>query len=167
MKKLWKDTLNFKQNLQRRLPKMAAKYFAAGRGAMSPGTSWNDMHQFRLQTKRFRYTLETFRPAYGPGLERRIEALKRVQTFLGDINDCIVTGNLLADIEGAGELRARLAERADAKTKKLRSFWMREFDAPGQEAAWLRYLRGYVCRRPPAPRRRLTSPVDAAEEAPQ
>ena len=49
------------------------------------------MHKFRLRTKRFRYTLEMFKDLYGPGMLKRIESLKQVQTYLGDINDCIVT----------------------------------------------------------------------------
>ena len=84
MKKLWKDSLTLRENLQRRMPKLARQYFDEGREALAPGTDWTEMHQFRLQTKRFRYTLEIFQGAVrsrnseahrvaeaGPDLSRR------------------------------------------------------------------------------------------------
>jgi CHAD domain-containing protein len=150
MKKLWKNSKTLKLNLQKQLPELTAEYFEAGRIALAAGTSWHDMHQFRLATKRFRYTLETFSAAYGPGLQARIAALKQIQTFLGDINDCIVTGNILEPFPDTADLRATLAEKADSKTRKLRSYWLREFDAAGQQQHWIRYLRGYACRRLPS-----------------
>ena len=88
MKRTWKDSLNLQDNLRRRMPKLASRYFAEGRQATFPGTTWEHMHAFRLQTKRFRYTLELFRDAYGPALDRRIDSLKKVQDYLGDMNDC-------------------------------------------------------------------------------
>jgi CHAD domain-containing protein len=152
MKKLWKNSKSLKENLQKRLPKLAADYFSAGRVAMAPGTSWHDMHQFRLATKRFRYTLETFRVAYGPGIALRIDALKQIQTYLGDINDYIVTSGMLESMPDTAELRAKLSEKADGKTRKLHSYWLREFDAVGQQDRWVRYLRCYPCRRRPLAR---------------
>lgn len=143
MKKLWKPKKTLQQNLHRKLPAMAASYFEAGREAMAPETTWETMHQFRLATKRFRYTLETFREAYGPGLEARIEALRQIQTFLGDINDCIVTSAMVED----DKVRSALSSKAEAKTRKLRSFWAKVFDAPGECDRWTGYLGRYACRR--------------------
>ncbi|MEI9973986.1 MAG: CHAD domain-containing protein [Ignavibacteriota bacterium] len=47
-----------------------------------------ELHVIRLATKRVRYTLELFRPCYGPGLELRITSLQRLQQLLGEVNDC-------------------------------------------------------------------------------
>lgn len=154
MKRLWKDSLNLQENLRKRMPKLAAAYFEDGRKALAPGTSWDEMHAFRLRTKRFRYTLETFRDLYGPGLDNRIESLKKVQTFLGDINDGIVTSGILEGLSGTDAVRAALAERADEKTKKLREYWASTFDAAGAERLWTQYLVNYACRPTTVPRNR-------------
>jgi CHAD domain-containing protein len=146
MKKLWKNSLSLRENLQRRLPKMASQYFKQGREAMHAGASWDDLHEFRLASKRFRYTLELFRTLYGPGLERRLEELKQMQTFLGDINDCVITGAMLKNIEGSDSMQTKLAARARTKTQKMRRYWAATFDAAGAEQSWIRYLSVYAAR---------------------
>jgi CHAD domain-containing protein len=154
MKRLWKDSLDVRDNLRKRMPKLTAGYFAMGREALKSGVHWKEMHAFRLQTKRFRYTLEIFRDAYGPALEGRIESLKKVQTFLGDINDAIVTAEMLAELEGTEEIRASLGRQADEKTAKVHEYWATTFDAPGAEHRWTQYLVNYACRYPTIPRSR-------------
>jgi CHAD domain-containing protein len=47
-------------------------------------------HAMRIAAKRFRYTLEIARPAYSGDLDPMIDAVKKVQTLLGDIHDCDV-----------------------------------------------------------------------------
>jgi CHAD domain-containing protein len=157
MKRLWKDSLDLRGNLRKRLPKLTAAYFAMGREALRPGTKWEDMHAFRLQTKRFRYTLEMFRDAYGPALESRIESLKKVQTYLGDINDAIVTAEMLAEVEGTAEIRANLGRQADELTAEVHEYWATTFDAPGAEHRWTQYLVNYACRQATIPRARRLS----------
>ena len=46
-----------------------------------------ELHGFRLETKRFRYTLELFRPLYGPNLDRYLKALRELQGALGKVSD--------------------------------------------------------------------------------
>ena len=162
-KKLWKRSRTIGDNLRKRLPRMATDYFDAGRIALAPGKTWDEMHQFRLATKRFRYMLEIFRPAYGPALDARIESLREIQTLLGDINDCVVTSEMVSGDAGTEELRKKLADRAATKTEKLRKYWKTTFDAPGQRERWARYLLSYACRTPRAPRtKRLPSPPVSA-----
>ena len=159
MKKLWKDKLTLQENLKKRMPKLAKRYFKQGRAALTPGTSWEEMHEFRLLTKRFRYTLETFKDLYGPAMKQRIESLRKVQTYLGDINDCIVTAALLEPIEGMDQVRSKLAADADEITAKLRTYWAATFDADGAERVWTRYLVTHAAVPPTAPRtRRLPAP---------
>lgn len=146
MKKCWKESLTLQQNLRRRMPKLARQYFDEGRDALAPGTSWKQMHKFRLRTKRFRYTLEIFKDLYGPGLAKRIDSLKKLQTYLGDINDCIVTSQMLKDMDGMSGIREKLMEKADGEMEKLRKFWAATFDAEGAERVWARYLSMYACR---------------------
>lgn len=47
-------------------------------------------HAMRIALKRFRYTMEISRPLYAGRLDEVIQAIKRVQTLLGDIHDCDV-----------------------------------------------------------------------------
>lgn len=153
----WKPKRSLRENLRSRLPELVEEYFAAGSHALTPGTPWDEMHQFRLRTKRFRYTLEMFRPAYGPGLAQRIEPLKKVQGFLGDINDCIVTANMLEALPGTDPLQAKLAAKADRLTKHLRLFWAEQFAAAGKLPSWRAYLIRYACQPKRAPRKRAVS----------
>ncbi|MBC8164988.1 MAG: CHAD domain-containing protein [Bryobacteraceae bacterium] len=153
----WKPKRTLRENLRARLPELAKEYFAAGSLALTPGTSWDEMHQFRLSTKRFRYTLEIFRPAYGPGLAQRIESLKQVQGFLGNINDCIVTANILDTLPGTDPLKAKLAAKADRITKQLRLFWAEQFAALGKLPNWRAYLMRYACQPRRATRKRIAS----------
>src|SRR5580692_6953009 len=54
------------ENARSILPKMARRYFEAGRKAIEGKRPPGELHAFRLKTKRFRYTLELFSPLYGP-----------------------------------------------------------------------------------------------------
>jgi CHAD domain-containing protein len=154
MKSLWKESLTLRDNLRRRMPKLAKNYFAWGDEALAEGTNWGDMHRFRLQTKRFRYTLETFRDLYGPGIEKRIDSLRKIQTYLGDINDCVVSSKLLTDTADSEAVRAKLAEKADELTAKLRDYWSRTFSAGRVRSLWIQYLVTYACQPASVPRSR-------------
>ena len=60
----------------------------SGKSAISAHASYQTMHQFRLQAKRFRYTLELFEPFYAGEMSRAVEILKELQDLLGEVNDC-------------------------------------------------------------------------------
>ena len=47
-------------------------------------------HAMRIAAKRLRYTLEIAKPVYDEQLEAIIEAVRKVQTLLGEIHDCDV-----------------------------------------------------------------------------
>ncbi len=44
----------------------------------------------RIAAKRLRYTLEIIRPIYSGTLDATLEAIKQVQTLLGEVHDCDV-----------------------------------------------------------------------------
>lgn len=130
------------------LPKMAAKYFKAGREAARTNRSPRELHRFRLETKRFRYSLELFRPVYGPGLDRQLAALREVQGVLGKLSDYHSVHTLL---KGDKELKAKLRHAAQKTWKEFRRRW-EAFDSPGQLKRWKAYLaRGPVKTRNRAP----------------
>lgn len=125
------------------LPPHAAAFFKAGRKAVARSTP-ERLHAFRLEAKHFRYTLELFRPFYGPVYGKRLEAVRHIQSLLGDRQDCAVTAALLSPETDAPTLQAVHA-RAARLERAFHTYWRTTFDAPGQELLWSRYL----SRRPP------------------
>ena len=131
-------------NARRELPRLTAEFFAQVRAALAARPSPEQLHRVRLAAKRLRYTLELFRPCYGPALESRIERLRSLQQVLGEINDCAATRRLLDAAKPIPPQRATierfLAARLRQKTADLRKLWAETLDAPGQELQWIRYL---------------------------
>jgi CHAD domain-containing protein len=138
----WNDAANAAENTRLKLPVLALAYFRAGRKLAAGVYSAKAYHQFRLKTKRLRYTLEFFRPCYGPGLAMRLAALRKLQDCLGDISDCEAARDLVKTAppeerkQAERHLRARIRRRA----AQFRRDWQREFDAAGEERRWRAYL---------------------------
>ena len=135
----WNDKRSLIDNLAREMPRTLAKYFDRGNKALAEKASWEEMHEFRLATKRMRYTLELFRDVYGPSLDFFIDALRSLQTRLGDINDAISARQILKSVPGSDEVRRRLFRRAKTRKKKLHAFWTERFG--GQNSRWADYFR--------------------------
>lgn len=152
---VWVSTDPVEENVRRVLPQMAREYFNAGRKIVDSKPKPAALHPFRLLTKRFRYTLESFAQVYGSSLDGKLDLLKPVQDALGDVNDCIAT----ADEFDAGKKFSRyLHKRALKKADRFFEAWRQTFDAPGQEAVWLAYLeqipvRGDAAIKPSSSRR--------------
>jgi CHAD domain-containing protein len=134
----WDSADSPQQNASRKLPQLARAYFHAGRALFSAEPAAGTFHKFRLETKRFRYTLELFHPCYGPGLEERLKLLRSIQDLLGEINDCATTQKLLRvrPSRVAKFLERRMALRA----RTLRTLWRQAFDSSRQEIWWTNYL---------------------------
>ena len=146
MKKLrWDESLGAAENSRGVLPGLACAYFEAGRELMGKTPQPPALHRFRLDTKALRYTLELFRPCYGPGLERHLAVLQKIQGYLGLISDYATTTGLVAAhlAENAPErvrIEALLIARARRKFLELRRYWRGVVDAPGAERRWRNYL---------------------------
>jgi len=164
-RKLWRGKRSVQANLRRKMPELVEDYFAVGDTALQLGRSWEELHGFRLLTKRFRYTLELLRPAYGRSLDTKIELLRRLQTLLGDMNDSVVTSGMLAEVPRTERIRARLAAKAERLTHELRKLWAEQFAAPARRLGWQRYLVQYACRARSAPAA-VTTPENVSEDAP-
>lgn len=136
----WDDNVSPAANIRVRLPKRLRKYIAIGNASFDHKKSWSELHEFRLHTKRMRYTLELFSEFYGPHYAELIDRIRRVQTILGDVNDLIAARKLLKGVDDAGDLREEFRERAHRKLAKARTFWRSEFSDAGA-ARWLRYLK--------------------------
>lgn len=149
----WDAGLSAGENARVQLPAVTREFFAAGRVLLAGAAAPVDLHNFRLAAKRFRYTLEMFRPLYGPGLEEKLGAVRKIQSLLGSRQDCeVLAGRLRLPAQGLEALRGAL-EKTERRALKLeqefRAYWLDEFDAAGRELTWVRYF----MRRPPAPRR--------------
>ncbi len=149
----WDEKSGAAANARYHLPRLMADYFVAVRGVLEQDPPPDKLHQLRLASKRVRYTLELFRPCYGPGLEARLAALRRVQQLLGEVNDAVAARHLLHKAVPAGSPQSRrvqklLATRAARKAGEFRKHWAKVFDAPGQFAWWT----GYLARTGRAPR---------------
>ena len=128
-------------NATRRLPQLASRYFATGRQLMKRSTS-KGLHQLQLETKQVRYTRELFRPYYGPGLDKRLTSLRKIQDLLGEIHDSVTTKNFLGRKQN---LSAKFLQRRIArKRRELNRNWQGFFDAAGQERGWTNYLERFA-----------------------
>jgi CHAD domain-containing protein len=135
----WDVELTVEQNARKRLPRVLAKFYAAGRKVQrheAPAT----LHRFRLQGKRVRYTLELFRSVYGPGLGKLLKVLRKAQDALGAIQDCETANQTVPHAEFQSAMKAQQVRLKE----EFRAYWTQEFDKPGQEQLWLRYLKTYA-----------------------
>lgn len=133
----WKRKAEAESNARRVLPAMALAYFAAGRRAAAESGDALGLHAFRLETKRFRYTLDLFGKLYGPSMAEWLGKLKPVQDALGQLNDCVAAKEAFGDDKNFAEFLDRRAER---KAREFRRTFQRRFDAAGEEESWVRYL---------------------------
>lgn len=125
------------------LPGLARQYFAQGRKAAEPNVSGARLHEFRLATKRLRYTLELFEPLYGPGIEARLKQVRRVQQVLGDVQDC-ETLRSMKGVRQHRKLKAWVERRLEKKRNEFQRLWQAEFDGEAAERRWLLYLERYA-----------------------
>jgi CHAD domain-containing protein len=133
----WKTSRSAAENARLVLPKLAEKYFDAGRNAArGEELSAQDLHRFRIATKRFRYSLEIFRPVYGASLEARIGTLRKLQDVLGQLSDYHSMERLF---DGEKELERNLERAFAKKFKEFRDMWA-AFDSGQQLKKWKAYL---------------------------
>jgi CHAD domain-containing protein len=139
------------------LPKLARKYFEAGREAIEGKGPPEELHSFRLETKRFRYTVELFRPLYGPNLDRYLKALRELQGALGKVSDYQAIQRVLSS---DSEVQKKIEHALKGKLRDLRHSW-RAFDSDGQLKRWRTYLAGDHSKPRPKPRTKRAKPKES------
>jgi CHAD domain-containing protein len=141
----WNDGATPSVNAARVLPKMISDYFSDVRKVLEAKPSPAGLHKIRLASKKIRYTLELFDECYGAEFLKLMEALKDVQTALGDVNDAVsaqrILNGAMAQSARRKALRSYLKRRAAEKAEEFRLHWMERFDADGEERRWLQFLR--------------------------
>jgi len=132
----WKASRSAIENATIVLPKLLEKYLKEGRKAADGKRSPEELHNFRIKTKAFRYTLELFRPLYGTRLEHEIEPVRELQSVLGKLHDYHIIGETL---EGNKALQAKLERLTKKKLKEFHKQW-EAFDSKGQLNRWKTFL---------------------------
>ena len=135
------------QNASRLLPRLAERVFRAGDKSLADDLNAEDAHNFRILVKRFRYTLEYFRPCYGDGLDVYLGRLKALQQALGELHDCYATRRLLLDVLKMGDpptrhkkLFAALNRREEDLMERFRAAWRHVWENLAVRRKFLRYL---------------------------
>lgn len=142
---VWDDSGTAAASARLKLPPLVQSYFEQGRKLAQGNASPPALHLFRLKTKRLRYTLEIFRSCYGPGLETRLAALRKVQDCLGEISDCAAARQLTAAILPPRSPERKAIEhfllgRTEWRAAQFRRHWQKVFDIPGEDRRWRNYL---------------------------
>ena len=115
---------------------MAEDFFDRGSRAAQSKVSEDDLHQFRIACKKFRYTLEMFVAVYQNELKQGLMKIERVQSLLGDINDCEAARSLLSAFEGSESVLASLKKRQRKRIAEFQKYWVSTFGREGQKRAW-------------------------------
>jgi CHAD domain-containing protein len=132
----WKLDLSLESNLGRVLPVLAEEFFASGRAALAAHASYQKLHQFRLQAKRFRYTLELFESCYGSEMANGAGILKELQDRLGALNDCATT---IVVLGGDRRAVAAVGKLLGQRKAVLQTYARLQF-APEKLDWWKRWL---------------------------
>jgi CHAD domain-containing protein len=107
--------VSLEETARERLPRLTKRFLKDGDRAASA----DDLHQVRIEGKKLRYSLELLQPK----ATEWIQSIKRVQSLLGEANDCHSTRLLIADFGGDAEIEAWLKKRQKKKTREFRKDW--------------------------------------------
>jgi CHAD domain-containing protein len=126
------------------LPDMLKDHLRRGHLAARKDTPEKKLHRFRIATKEVRYTLDLFTPLYGDGVGDLGEKLKKLQTHLGSIHDCIIARDLVKDAQspaGKKEIVREIQKRRDKKTERFLRDYRRNFEDQEALRQWTKALR--------------------------
>ncbi len=114
------------ETARRILPAMAKDFLERGNSASEAKASPEKLHQFRIASKKYRYTLELFAPLYGESLKGWLDRVKSIQSLLGGINDCVTVAEIVADHK-VEALSSWLKKRQRRKTEEFCRRWQEVF----------------------------------------
>ena len=123
------------------LPKMARDFLQVGAHAAATKASAESLHQFRIASKKFRYSLELFEPLYGAPVKRMIEEIKHAQNILGDFNDCVSAIEIVQPHKDGQAVARWLKKRQSRKMDEFRRWWPEKLGNPETARLWVRQLR--------------------------
>jgi CHAD domain-containing protein len=129
---------------QQTLPRLAEAFFERGHRAAKDKASPAELHQFRLASKKFRYSLELFLPLYGPLLKPALEKIKQVQSLLGDINDCETVRKMILQYKGTGGIATWLKSKERKRIEEFQKCWLETLGTEAELRSWKNLLRHSV-----------------------
>lgn len=133
--------LQIDDTAHRELPRIARGFFKCGNRAADAKASAEELHQFRIAAKKFRYTLELFAPFYGSAANDWLERITGVQTLLGRINDCRTVRTMVSRMGENGRIEASLRKRQRRRTDEFRQLWAEQFSSSNGAKQWMQALR--------------------------
>lgn len=117
---------------------MVPRFFRDGRKALDCGPGSRQLHTFRIDGKRLRYTVELFAPLFNRRMvERILRVLRRVQHLLGEISDCQSVRKLLGR-DASPAMTEFLNRREHHRLSQFRRYWRRTLER--REELWQRDL---------------------------
>lgn len=119
------------------LPEMLEDFLRRGNATVESNAGAEELHAFRIASKKFRYTLEIFAPLYGAKCQHNLEKLKRIQDLLGENNDWATVEKLLEQNKGIETLIAWLQNRQRRTTEEFYEFWQQEFQGIEEWQSWM------------------------------
>jgi CHAD domain-containing protein len=131
----------------RLLPEIAARHYKRGGRVADGDTSARKLHQFRIVTKKFRYTLDLFAPLYGESVAALAGELKHIQTVLGNLNDYATIRRMVRRMTattGDGtpvdvEVGEEIVKKRREKAAEFRDYWAKTF-TEAKATQWIRDL---------------------------
>jgi hypothetical protein len=146
---LWNPDWSAAENAAVNLPLLAAHFLDAGDHVAANTESAAELHAFRLEAKRLRYTLELLRQCYGKAMKARLQLLRGIQDHLGGMQDCVATRALVARVLGRNaperqQIEAKLAEIEQQHVEGFREHWRAHFEGPANRRRWVQYLSVYA-----------------------
>lgn len=125
---------------QMTLETVVENFFAAGKRAVT-SRDREELHAFRIATKRLRYTIEIVDPK---GAREWLGRLRALQEHLGKMNDAFVAEQFLRGLPSrsikARPLPAKLRAEARVHIAAFQKTWQRRFGAR-IEKRWLTWAR--------------------------
>jgi CHAD domain-containing protein len=142
-----------RQNATRLLPRLATEFLSAMDRAIDGEIDDEEAHRLRILAKRFRYSMEYFRPCYGETMDGYINDIGNLQRAMGKMTDAGSTRELLRDLlparseRGCKKLLEALRKQEAEMLAAVGALWREQFGKSLTRKRFLRYL-----GRPPAPR---------------
>ena len=114
------------------LPGMLKRFIKSGNAAANEKAGAEELHAFRIASKKFRYSLEIFAPLYGPQCQNSLTKLKQIQDLLGENNDWATVERMVSRVKGTETLAAWLQIKQRKTTEEFCRYWRAEFGTPEQ-----------------------------------
>ncbi|PWU02261.1 MAG: hypothetical protein C5B51_21070 [Terriglobia bacterium] len=134
------------------LRRLGKEYYRCGEKAAARGASGEELHEFRIFAKKFRYSIELFSSVYPGGLEEQTGQVKEIQSLLGTINDYNAVRTMVQESGKHPELQAALKKSQKQKVRKFRKLWTTQFPGSGDAKRWIAQFDSLLPSRKPVAR---------------